>query len=324
MKKTLFVILILAVLLPLSLQAGSDGKGGQPGTFRDMNIGGRPSAMGGAYTAIAEGGMGFLYNSAGPAQSRKNFFSFSYRAMQLDRKLGFASFTLPAREMASLSLFWLYAGTSDLDSRDNMGNIISGESIGYNENMLGANFSKLFGRNILIGAKVFYAQNNIANINAYTAGVDFGILGKFDMRRTPLKSVLPLLRLGLTAENFGANYKWTTSNYWTTQGKSQGATYEESFPINYRFGLALEQPDRYVLAADLEVNSKSIARTHFGGEYGINRTLMLRAGLDDMHPTFGAGIFKIMNGFAMKIDVSYLLDKVGEGDDVLFSFDVFF
>ena len=65
-------------------------------------------------------------------------------------------------------------------------------------------------------------------------------------------------------------------------------------------------------------------KTHFGGEYTHRRLLSLRAGLDDMHPTFGAGILKRFEGFALKIDLSYMTDKVDEGDDVLISFDVIF
>ncbi len=65
-------------------------------------------------------------------------------------------------------------------------------------------------------------------------------------------------------------------------------------------------------------------KTHFGGEYNVNRNLMLRAGLDDFNPTFGFGLFKRMEEFAVMIDLSYLFDKAGEGDDVLVSFDVVF
>lgn len=322
MLKTIVYTLVVVMLLPLML-AAEDGSGGQPGTFRDLKLGGRASAMGGAYTALAEGGMGFLYNSAGSAQSRKNLFAFSYRAMHLDRRLGFVSYTIPAREQASLSLFWLYAGTKALTGRDNQG-YETGENISWSENMLGANFSKQFGKMFSFGAKVFYAQSSIANINAYTAGVDFGGLGKFDMRKTFFGKYLPLLRVGLSTENIGANYRWTTTDYWTTQGQSQGSTFEESFPVNFRLGLALEQPNKYVLSADFELDTKSVFRSNFGGEINLNRMIALRAGLDDAHPTFGFGLFKVMSGFGMKIDMSYLLDKVGEGDDLLISFDLIF
>lgn len=315
---TLAVLLLLAPMI-----AAEEGSGGQPGVFREVKLGGRASAMGGAYTALGEGGMGFLYNSAGPAQTRKSTFAFSYRTMKLDRRLGFASFTIPAREEASLSLFWLYAGSKSLAARDDQG-YLTGDDISWNENMLGANFSKQFGKMYTIGAKIYYAQNNIADVNAYTAGVDFGALGKFDIRKTPLKPIFPLLRVGLAVENIGANYRWTTTNYWNTAGETQGSTFKEPFPVNYRIGLALEQPSSYVLAADFEMDSKSVFRTSLGGEINVNRAIALRAGLDDAHPTFGFGLLKVMSSFAMKVDASYLLDKVGEGDDLLISFDLIF
>jgi hypothetical protein len=304
--------------------ADSDGKGGQPGAFRDLNIGGRPSAMGGAFTAVAEGGAGHLYNPAGQAQMHKFGAAFAYRAMHLDRRLGYAYFAIPAKEQARLSFDWLHAGTAPLESRDQQGNIIPGEDISYSENIIGITFSKRFSKLVLAGGKLFYAQNNIANINAYTVGVDFGLLFKLDMRNSFLNPTFPLMQIGTVVENIGANYRWTTGKYWETQGRERGASIEEKFPTNFRTGVALISPDRYMVTSDLEINTASMVTTHFGGEYIYNRILSVRAGLDDLHPTFGVGVFKKMGGFAAWIDFSYMTDKVGEGDDVLVSFDIVF
>ena len=81
-------LLVYTVLILASLGQGSsaeDGNGGQPGAFMDLTLGGRPAAMGGAYAAIADGGIGHLYNPAGPAQSNKSTFSFSRGSHQYPR-----------------------------------------------------------------------------------------------------------------------------------------------------------------------------------------------------------------------------------------------
>jgi hypothetical protein len=304
--------------------AGSDEKGGQPIAFRDLRLGGRPSAMGGAYTAIAENATGLLYNPAGSADIRKFSVSFSYRAMHLDRNLGYAGVSIPAKEDANLSFTWIYAGTSDLEARDIQGNIIEGEAISYNENLFGINFSKKVTKTIMVGGKVFYAQNNIANISAYTVGVDLGTLAKFDMRKNALGKISPLLQIGLVAENIGAGYKWSTLDYWQTRGRERGATIEEPFPVNFRLGTAFSSPRKYIVAADFAVNTASMFKTHFGAEYSFNRALAFRAGLDDLHPTVGIGLFKKFESFAIWFDFSYLTDRTGEGDDVLASFDMVF
>lgn len=324
MKIFVIYCLVFVLALPLSALAGSDGKGGQPAAFLDLNIGGRPAAMGGAYSAVAEGGIGMLYNPAGIAQSSKHSFAFSYRAMHLDRRLGYASFILPARDQASLGFHWLYAGTSSLEERDNQGNILPGDGISYNENLIGIDFAKQFGQFLLAGGKVFYVQNNIAGINSYTVGIDLGMMAKLDMRKTFLRNVFPLFRAGLVAKNLGATYKWTTTDYWRTRGQDQGAAVEENFPVNFRPGIAFEKPNAYLLAADIEFTDASVIKTHLGGEYTYRRMYSIRAGLDDMHPTFGAGLLKRFDGFAIKVDLSYLADKVDEGDDFLISFDVIF
>jgi len=176
----------------------------------------------------------------------------------------------------------------------------------------------------MLGGRLFYAQNDVANISAYTVGADFGGLLKLDMRNYFLASTFPLLQLGIAAENLGASYRWTTGKYWETRGSDHGATVDESFPVNFRVGSALISPDNYIFSTDLEINTVGMVTSHFGGEYTYRRTLALRAGLDDLHPTFGLGLFKRFGGFAAWIDFSYLTDKVDEGDDFLVSFDLVF
>jgi hypothetical protein len=322
MKK--FLILLILVLLPQPAFCGTDGKGGQPGAFRDLILGGRPAAMGGAFTAIAEGGAGYFYNPAGAAQSRMYHVSFAYRVMHLDRRLGYAAVGIPAKEDATLAVTWTYAGTSDLEARDEQGYVIPGEEFSHRENLISIIFAKQVIPQIILGGKAFYVQNNIGNINAYTVGIDMGGLVKLDARKTFLGKTFPLFRAGFAVENLGANYRWTTTEFWQGFGREQGTAVTEKFPINYRLGTALSFPNKYLVAADVEVNSVSMLKTRFGGEYNVNRDLMLRAGLDDFHPTFGFGLFKRMEEFAVMIDLSYLFDKAGEGDDVLVSFDVVF
>jgi len=322
--KTIILTVCLAIIALPALGFAEDGKGGQPAAFRDLKLGGRPAAMGGAFTAIAEGGVGNLYNPAGPSQMRQHEASLAYRAMKLDRRLGFASFSIPAKEDATLTFSWIYAGTADLDARDVQGNIIEGEAFSQSENMVSVNFAKKFIPQLYLGGKAFYVQNNIGNINAYTVGIDLGVLTRLDIRKSPVGKYFPLLMGGLTVENLGATYKWTTTEYWRTLGRDRGSSVDEKFPINYRLGAALSQPMQYTLAADVEMNSASMSKSHFGGEYNIGRTLALRAGLDNLHPTFGIGFLKRFQNFAMWVDISYLTDKVGEGDDILASFDIMF
>jgi hypothetical protein len=154
--------------------------------------------------------------------------------------------------------------------------------------------------------------------------VDIGGLAKLDARKTLLRDVFPLVQFGAAIENLGANYRWSTNSYWESRGLDQGVVVDERFPTNFKFGTALITPYKYIVSADLEVNTASMAKTHFGGEYTYNRVLSLRAGLDDLHPTFGVGLFKKFNSFALWVDFSYLTDKVDEGDDVLVSFNLAF
>ncbi len=323
MKKSLLILIALLTGLSVVV-AADDGDGGQPGAFRSLALGGRPSALGGAFTAIADGGYGYLYNPAGIAQVRKYAVSFSYRAMHLDRRLGYASVAIPARENASLGISWIHAGTASLEARDVQGNIIPDKDFSSSQNLVGVTFAKRFVPQLSFGGRIFYVQHNIGNINAYSIGVDFGVHSKLDLRKTPFAKIIPLAQFGFVVENIGANYKWTTTNYWQTLGQERGSSYDEKFPTNFRLGTALIRPNVGLLAADFEVNTKSQIVPRLGAEYTPYRELAFRTGLDDMHPTFGVGLFKKFERFALWLDISYLFDKVGEGNDLVASFDLMF
>jgi hypothetical protein len=321
--RKLIPYLFIIILVP-AIGLAETGSGGRAGAFRDLSLGGRPSALGGAYTALASGGIGHLFNPAGPALEHQFDVALSYRVMKLDRRLGYASFTIPAKENACLSFSWIYAGTKALDSRDDQGYIIPGQSISYAENLVSVNFAKQFAPRFYLGGKAFYAQNSIANINAYTVGVDAGAMYKMNMSKTAFGKIFPLLQFGLAAQNFGATYRWNTAKYWENHGTTQGATVDEKFPLIFRGGAAAIKLDNYLLTTDLEISTASRMVTHIGGEYTIARLLSLRAGLDDLHPTFGIGLFRKLDRFGVWIDLSYLTDKVGEGNDFMASFDLVF
>jgi len=324
MRIITIALIVAALSISSAALAASDGNGGQPGAFREVKLGGRPAAMGGAFTAVAYGGIGWLYNPAGISQMRKSDVAFSYRAMKLDRRLGYASITIPARENATIGFSWIYAGTASLEARDMQGYVIPGEDLASTQNLVGVTFGKTFIPQLAVGGHIFYAQHNIGNINAYSVGGDIGMQSKFDLSRTVFGGIVNLAQAGLVVENIGASYKWTTANYWQTLGQELGSTFDEKFPVNYRLGGALVRPGFGILAADVEVNSASIFKSHFGAEYQLYQELMLRTGLDDLHPTFGFGVYKKINKIALFIDAAYLLDKVGEGDDLLMSLDVMF
>ena len=324
MKTNVAYMALALTLLSCAAAPAADGKGGQPGVFRELKLGGRPAAMGGAYVAVAEGGIGHLYNPAGPALSRQYIAAFSYRAMHLDRRLGFASASIPAREEAVISVAWVYAGTAPLEGRDIQGNILPDNPISHSENLIAVNFAKRFIPQLSIGGKAFYLQNNIGNINATTAGVDFGVLTMLDLSKTAMGKMIPVFQAGLAVENLGANYKWTTTDYWQTLGQELGSSFDEKLPVIFRLGMAVSRPGRFLVAADLAASTASVLKTHFGGEYVAYRDLCLRAGLDDWHPTLGAGLMKKFDKLAIVFDFAYLLDKVGEGNDLLASFELRF
>ena len=117
MTRYILSFLFLIALCTASVSA-ADGDGGYAGSYLQVPIGARPTAMGGAYIAVSNDGAGALYNPAGLCEIKKLMFSSSYRAMQLDRKLGYVGLMIPVEGDASIGLQWIYAGSGSVTARD--------------------------------------------------------------------------------------------------------------------------------------------------------------------------------------------------------------
>lgn len=320
MKKHLIFIFASVILLSSSSWAESEN-GGYAGAFLKLAVEARPAGMGGAYIAVSDDPAGQLHNPAGIQSITEKVFTSSYRAMKLDRKLGFLSVVLPTRLESALGLSWLYAGYGDVDARDGSG-YRTGEVISSNEHAFGVSFAKRFIPFLGLGTKLNYYHKSHAGYKSNSIGINLGAIIYVDSLfryGTMEDKFITDISAGLVVNNIVAKYPWDS------EGGGLTASKDDKFPTVIGLGVSCRSFGRKLLVAfDAEKNLKQNLLVRFGGEYDYRDRLLLRGGLNDGIITAGAGFRFILSRLAFTIDYAFSDDRVGEGDDHIITFNAYF
>jgi len=322
------VIAALALAAAAGGAIAADGDGGYAGAHFQIPIGARPAGMGGAFVAVAEGGASPLYNPAGMAGAPKKLFATSYRAMDLDRKLGYATFLMPTRERSAVGFTWLYFGSGSVETRTSEGKPTGGE-LSLNSHAFSALFAKAFEEYFALGVRASYLHSTFAEMKAFSVGIDagamFNVTNMFDRERRAQMAVQDI-RVGVVIKNLAAKYRWNSGDYYAETGSdAPGVEQEDAIPVEAVLGVSARFFERRLLAAaDLYKNVEQDPRFYGGAEFLVTPEFSIRSGLSAGRFTAGTGyIFKFKNQLLM-IDYAFATDRVDEGSEHIFSFDVMF
>ena len=293
--------------------------GGYAGAFLRMGLGARPKALGGAFTAIAEGNYAGYYNPGGLPRNNYRELSLSYRALSLDRQLGYAGIVIPLTPKtktgkkafnAGLHLGWIYAGVDNIDGRNSRGEHYGSFSNSENAFTFGFAIQPMSMLSLGFTTKILYSRfprMTLQDESLTSKGLGFDV--------GALVTPLPGLSLGIVVKDLRSKNSWNTENVW-----DRGTTTYDEFPTILRVGIAYRLlADQLLLAADFEDNKKQPGKLHLGIEYSPLKTLFLRAGISSTEPAFGFGyLFKIWR-FNSALDYAYAADEVAPAGEHIFS-----
>ncbi|HOP07992.1 MAG TPA: PorV/PorQ family protein [candidate division Zixibacteria bacterium] len=329
MKKIIILTVLLTVAFSLNL-AAEEADGGYAGAFFQIPIGARPTAMGGAYRGLSDDGAGVLFNPAGLSNINKRIFATSYRAMALDRKMGYATLIFPTSNYAALGIHWLYAGSGGVERRNYDGDPL-GDEIEMHNHDFSIIFAKRFESFLSLGIKMNYLASTFADMNVYSIGVDLGAMLYIDhciSRESDFELPVEDLRVGLTVKYLDAKYKWNNEDYILQYVDGQsgvGTEQDDTVPTEIGLGISGRLLNRnLVLATDVVKNTEQSFEIHFGAEYYFRPEVAVRAGVDNGRLTFGAGYVFTFGKQLLGVDYAFSTDKADEGSEHIFSFDLLF
>ncbi len=316
----------LAALLMTAAGRAADGDGGYAGSFLQVPIGARPTAMGGAYIAVSNDGAGPLYNPAGLANITRPIFATSYRFLQLDRKLGYATLLFPVKNQAMLGVHWLYAGSGSVAMRDADG-LLTGDLFSFNSHVFSIVFAKRFENYLAVGTKLNYIYERMPQVSAQSVGFDFGgmlYVNEFIDRERRDQLFVQDLQVGLTVKNIANKLNWNSEQFNQAYANlgSLGFEQVDQIPIEVGLGISGRMIKRKLLTdIDIVKNTKQHVMFHGGAEFFVTPEFALRSGYSEHRFTAGTGyVFKLKKS-VLAIDYAFSTDRAGEGSEHIFSFD---
>ena len=301
---------LFLLLLPAALFA--QGEGGFAAPFLRMGLGARGISMGGALTAIADDGFASYYNPAGLSFLNARHFVTTYSFLTLDRQFHFISYSQNLKPTAGLSLFWLGAGTDNIDGRDLSGN----HTFDFSESMnaFGISFSNKFHDRLAVGLTMKIITHSLDliddKLDANDLSFDFGIMA------------IPIdrLRLGVALKDFKGGLKWDTQSIFEFGTKSI-----DTFPYSVHLGGSYSLDNGLLIASSFEFNQEQEERAHFGVEYQRNELYSVRVGTNDTAVSFGGGLYYLVSeAVYTNIDYAFQPEFAGEGGTHLFSWEFIF
>ncbi len=253
-----------AFVLTFNLFSSAYGPGTTTADFLKIGVGARATAMGEAFTALANKGTSLYWNPAGLIQTEEKELSATYNLWFQDIRQGYVSFSFPSSG-GIIGLGANYIDMGRIEGRDEEGDPTG--DFGASDLHLFLGYAKIF-RKIAVGLTAGWLKDTIKD-NTKTAFLgSVGLLYSFNKQLT----------LGATIQNLGSNLG------------------NDPLPLTLKIGIALER-EALTFAADVAKPLGDDLYWCLGVEWWMQERMALRAGYktnQDIGEGWSAGLgFKV-------------------------------
>ena len=276
MRRMLTISVAMGFLVAIFVTpALAGGPGTTAANFLKIGVGARATAMGGAFTALADNGTSLYWNPAGLAQMDGGELSATYNLWFEDIRQGYLGIGFPSLG-GTLGLAANYVDMGTLEGRDEAGNLTSSFTASDLELMVG--YAKKISPEFSFGFGAGIIQDTIAEDNESAFLANAGLLTEMS------KSLV----LGFVVQNLGSQLG------------------SDPLPLTLRIGLALRQ-NPFGIALDLVKPTDDDAYYCAGTEWWIGGLMALRVGYrsnQDIGSGLTAGLgFKVAT---VNLDYAYV------------------
>lgn len=245
-----FVLAFAFLLTPSHLLIAAVNAGA---AFLKIDTGARPTAMGGAYTALADDVNALYYNPGGLAHLKRREVGATHAQWLGNTTFDFLGYAMPTK-YGSFGLGVTRLGLGDIKNRDANRNVSGSFQASDTAYTLG--YSRSVARWTGLGANLKYLQSRIGQYSASAVAFDLGV-----HQRIPGRP----LSLGFSVLNLGNGMKFLDQRDPLPLSIGVGASYRIAGAMQLTMDVRREVYDR-------ETNFS------IGSEYALLPTLAVRAG----------------------------------------------
>lgn len=306
--KKIFLIIILAVssttlnaqLFPV---LGGQRAGISTAQFLKIGVGGRASAMGDAFVAIANDASALYWNPAGLTQFSEHQILFSHNKWVVDINHDFIGGVYHLDEANSFGIAFTALTMQKMPVTTEFAPFGTGEFFGFSDVALAVSYSRKMTDQFSFGGTIRYIEETLDKLKMRGVMIDLG---------TFYWTGLGTTRFAVAVSNFGNNI--APDGEVVLVGKRTVSEWQEFAPPTvFRIGFAFEpyQDEENIITTSIQLNhpNDNSENVSAGFEYGWNKTVFLRGGykfnVEEQNFTFGAGVNVPISIAQFSLDYAY-------------------
>lgn len=293
MKKYFYILLITIIPIvgtraQLFPTLGGQRVGISTAQFLKIGVGGRASAMGDAFVAVANDVSALYWNPAGLAQTVDDEIMFSHNNWVVDIGHEFfgAGYHLSSNDVIGIAFSALHM--EDMAVTTEVNPFGTGEYFSVGDISLALSYSRKMTEQFSFGASIRYIEETLDKLKMRGVMVDLG---------TYYWTGLGTTRFAVTITNFG-NELSPDGNVNLFGGRKNDSWQSFSPPTMFRIGFALEpyqtESNRITTSIQLNHPNDNSENVSTGIEYAWNEMFFLRGGykinVDEENISLGAGV----------------------------------
>lgn len=335
--RTLFSIFVaVALTVPAFAQSRVSTSAAQ---FLTVGTGARGSALGHAYTAIAQGADALYWNPAGAARiedvrNRGSVF-FSHNRWLIDIDYNAFGLVIPVTSAGVVGLSLAQVDYGRMDRRTVDLPEGTGETFGAADLVVGLTYAQPLTDLFYIGGTMKYVRQSIYDMSASTMAFDVGFVLDSNYFNG-LKLAASITNFGGKMQMDGINGRIFTDIDPQNSGSNENLaarleTGRWDLPLSFKFGLALPVVQTSNARLDLLSDAHQTNDNNLNADLGARLrfdvssfSLDLRSGYKDLalgsdvttHMTYGAGVSVDAMGLRFAIDYAYLPSEFFEAVQV--------
>ena len=266
----------------------------KPSTFQFLKVStnARVSGMGDAFTAVADGMDGIVWNPAGTTKIKKFGYAFGYARWLVESAFysGAVVYNTGRWGVVGVSLVNFqpptFMETTTLQPDG------TGRNVTVGDMALGATYAYQLTDKLSAGGTIRYIQSKLADVTLKAVSINVNSLMYTGFRS---------LRLGMNLKNLG--------------GEQEIVSEKSEMPLTFHLGVAMElygnlgDPSSLTVAFEGAYFTDRLQRWNLGGEFWLANIVALRAGYkfkyDNESWSVGAGLKGDFSGRNIGLDVSY-------------------
>lgn len=267
----LAILLVVPSAVPTAANAAGFAKVGTfGGQFLKIGTSARATAMGSAFTGVADDATAVFWNPSGLVNIRGNEVSVNHVVWAADTKLSsaivaFNPRTIPGTFAVSIRSYWM--DPSLVRTAYNQAG--TGETFDAGDLSLGLSYARFFTDKFSAGFTLNYLHMGLAETAVNTGSLDFGIMYRIGVKD---------LKLGMTIQNLGGNFTFDER--------------ESKLPLTFKVGASFNawknERQRATLAVEFQHPSDNLERANVGLEYAMNEMFFVRSGYHINYDSDGA------------------------------------